>query len=214
MKTRKSFSIAGTVMVAVFLLGLGIANANIIPNNTSISPLVGGQYTWTYQAQLSADQDAFSGLTPSGNPVSNGEFTTGSFFTIYDFAGYVSGSVAGPAGWTATVQNVGFTPSDVVPIDNASISNITWTLTSGATLLGQPSGMALGNFTAASIYNTPTLVSYASRGLANSGPQADTIADNVGKTQGPTSSVPEPGTLLLLGSGLLGLVRFGAKFKK
>ena len=103
---------------------------------------------------------------------------------------------------------IGFTPDDVVPTDNHSIVNVTWAYTSGATILGQPSGKDLGLFSAESIFGTPTQVSYASRGIANSRPQEGTIADNVGNTQGP-SAVPEPGSVLSIGLGLilLGVVR-------
>jgi hypothetical protein len=44
MKTAKRLSIPGMVMVAVFVLGLGIANANIIP--TLINVEGSGPYTW------------------------------------------------------------------------------------------------------------------------------------------------------------------------
>jgi hypothetical protein len=38
-------------------------------------------------------------------------------------------------------------------------------------------GIDLGLFSAQSVYGTPTLVSYSSRGIANSGPQVGTIAE-------------------------------------
>jgi len=78
--------------------------------------------------------------------------------------------------------------------------------------LGLLSGKDLDLFSAESIFGTPTQVSYASRGIANSGPQEGTVADNVGNTQAP-SGVPEPGSVLSIGSGLilLGVVRRKAK---
>ena len=99
---------------------------------------------------------------------------------------------------------MGYTPDDVVPTDKAGIVNITWAYTTGPTILGQPSGIDLGTFSAKSTDSMPTLVSYASRGIANAGPQIGTIADNVGNTQAP-SDVPEPTSMTLMGSGMIGL---------
>ena len=177
-----------------------VAMANIIP--TSITITGAGPYTWTYDLQLSSDQNVNSGLAPTSNPVPHVNLSFAGFLTVYDFAGYIGGSCSGPAGWTCTAQNIGFTPDDVIPTDNGNIVNLTWAYTSGPTLLGQPSGIDLGLFWAQSIYKNPTLVSYSSRGIANNGPQVGTIADNVGNTQGPTPT-PEPATLVLLGSGLI-----------
>lgn len=196
------------------LLALALSTfsmANIIPTNTTISGT--GPFTWTYNLQLSNDQNVNSGTAPASNPVPHTNLTFAGFFTIYDFAGYIPGSCAGPSGWTCTAQLLGFTPDDVVPTVNPSIFNITWAYTTGPTILGQPSGVNLGNFSAQSMYSGPTLVSYSARGIANAGPQVGTIADNVGNTQGPTPT-PEPATLALLDGGILaGAVRLKSWWK-
>lgn len=189
-----------TLLCVLALTLCTVAMANIIPTSVTITGT--GPYTWTYDLQLSKDQNVNSGLAPTANPVPHINLSFAGFLTVYDFAGYVGGSCTGPAGWTCTTQNVGFTPDDVIPVDNPNLVNITWAYTFGPTLLGQPNGIDLGLFSAQSIHKTPTQVSYSSRGIANEGPQEGTIADNVGNTQAP-SPVPEPATLALLGGGIL-----------
>lgn len=192
-------------LICLAALAPALAMANIIPSQTTITGT--GPYLWTYNLQLAADQTVVPGPIPTGSGVSNLEFVSGSLITIYDFDGYVAGSCAGPTGWTCTTQFIGITPIDVVPIDNAGILNLTWVYTSGSPISGQPNGVDLGMFSAQSIYNTVTQVSYASRAVKNVSGQAGTIGDNVGQTQGPTAgrAIPEPGSLALAGLGLLGL---------
>lgn len=194
--TLKRISLACLVVLAPV-----VAWANIIPTGTSITGA--GPFTWTYNLQLSRDQDVVPGLPPEASPVAHENLSFGSFLTIFDFAGYVDGTCAGPVGWSCTVQNVGFTPDDTLPLDDAALPNLTWVYTSGPVLGGHPDGLDLGFFSAQSIFDTVGFVSYAARGVKNSGDTAGTIADNVGTTRGPVAlEVPEPGSLALGGLAL------------
>lgn len=177
--------------------------ANIVPTSTTIEGT--GPYTWTYELELALDQNVNAGSAPSISPLPQENLASAGFFTIYDFGGYIAGSCGGPAGWECTNQNEGFTPSDVMPVDDPSLTNITWAYTSGPTIVGSPAGVELGSFFAESAFGTPTLVSYAARGIANAGPQIGTIADNVGNTQAP-AVVPLPAAVWLFGAALGSLV--------
>ncbi len=193
-----------TSIACLLALSPAIAWANIIPTGTSITPS-GSNYVWSYQLQLAADGDVNVGAAPSSNPVPHMNLDLGGFLTLYDFAGYVAGSCAGPADWVCTAQNVGFTPDDVIPTDDAAIVNLTWAHTTGSVILGQMGGVDLGQFTAMSIYNKERLVDYSSRTTKNGGFGAGTIADNVGNTRGPVSA-SAPASLGMLGMGLAALV--------
>lgn len=203
MKKRLTFSL--------FALTLPVVTwANIIPTGTTVTGT--GPYTWSYVLQLSQDQNVNSGLAPTSNPVPHENLTFAGFLTLYDFGGYIPGTCTGPAGWTCTTQNLGFTPDDVVPNDDPNLVNITWAYTSGPTILGQPSGMNLGVFSAQSTMNGPGQVSYAARGTKNIGASAGTIADNVGSVTAPSfldldieTPIPEPMTVTYLGAGLVAL---------
>lgn len=180
------------------------AVANIIPTGSAISGT--GPFLWTYDLQLSQDQDVHAGSAPTASPVPHLNDTFGSFLTLFDFAGYVPGTCVGPGGWTCTEQLVGFTPDDVSPNDDPQVMNLTWTYTSGPTLTGQPSGLDLGTFSAQTTLDLEGPVSYAARGVKNSGSSNGSIADNVGTTRGPVAlTVPEP-TSMLLASAALGLL--------
>ncbi len=145
--------------------------ANIIPVTTSIVETSPGVYAWTYNLQLSSDQNVNSGAAPSVNPVPAVNENRGGFLTIYGFGGYISGSCSSPVGWTCTSQLIGFTPATVLPAsDEATLLNITWSYTTGDVIGGQPDGKNLGDFFLLSTFSEPGLVAYTARGIANGGP--------------------------------------------
>jgi hypothetical protein len=62
----------------------------------------------------------------------------GAFFTIYDFNGYVPGSLLAPSDWAGQVQLTGLTNSTQNPTDNTSIENLTFVYTGPPNLAPGP----------------------------------------------------------------------------
>ena len=182
------------IMGTALLVGLGgLARADIIPEVSTVTPN-GSNFTWTYSASLTNDETLQSG----------------NFFTIYDFAGYVSGTNFQPANWVFSSANVGVTPSRVTPTDNPSIPNLTWTYT-GPNV--GPGPVDLGLFGADSTFSNTKIGDFAAEAIkyAPGKPGNGLPVDNVGSVGVPTghvSVIPEASSLLLLLPGLapLGLL--------
>ncbi|TLY19860.1 MAG: PEP-CTERM sorting domain-containing protein [Nitrospirae bacterium] len=182
----------------------------------SLSTVTGsGSFVFTYSVTLSSAERVNTGAIP-GISVNTGVGVLGStyasFFTIYDFGGFVAGSNTQPAGWSfqSLAGNVGSTPSNTVPTDSASLPNLTWFWTGG---VAPPApGTVAGLFSATStLGNQLVLHNFASAATQNATDATDgTAVSTVGSVATPAANppppgVPEPTTLLLLGSGLAGL---------
>lgn len=180
-------------MKRLYFLGLILgatlltARGDIIPTLSSTAP-TGSNFTWNYSSNVTVDQMV----------------QTGDFFTIYDFGNFVSGSNIQPAGWTFSSSLTGINPSLVLPVDNGSILNLTWTYTGTTTITG---AAALGTFSVVTDTNQLRTSDFAAEATRSTGPNTGSKVDNVGSVSVP---VPEMSALLpilsVCGAGLFSLL--------
>src|SRR6266436_2348578 len=96
--------------LAVLGSAVFIVRGVIIPTLDSVTGS-SQNFTWNYSANVTVDQTVNSG----------------DFFTIYDFSSIMPTTTTQPSGWTFSTALLGPTPSSVLPTDNASLWNLTWT---------------------------------------------------------------------------------------
>jgi hypothetical protein len=172
------------------LLGAVAAASSAMANTITPQALITGP-VWTYGADLTS-----------------GEIVAGDGFTIFDFGGYVSGSITAPAGWVASTSVTG-SPWGLAPLGpDTSEINLAWTYT-GPTIQVVVGALPFGPFTAATTSTEIVTDNWVSRdhllgnstivgdGALGPGDRANIIVP---------AAVPDGGaTAMLLGVGILGL---------
>ena len=136
--------------------------------------------------------------------LSSGAVNNGDGFTIFDFGGYVAGSIFAPTGWDATAVLTGSVLGVAPPsgyVDDPTLFNLEFTRTGGT--VGPTNGVLnLGNFGATTTDVSQGYVAWSSRDHAPTGAVG---ADHADLILAPIA-VPDGGsTVALLGAALVGL---------
>lgn len=133
----------------------------------------------------------------------------GDFFTIYDFGGLISAgpnAPTAPAGFSISIQPTGITPGPTAtsgganPFQDTGVLNVTFIATQAT------DAASVGPFVLRSTYVGPNVnIPFTGRATKETGAAAGSDIDSTGSVQGPSPNVPEPATMGLMGSALVGL---------
>ncbi|MBS0360390.1 MAG: PEPxxWA-CTERM sorting domain-containing protein [Proteobacteria bacterium] len=178
--------------VAAAALSAGCAHASIIPVLANITNDGDGTYTFSYTGTLAADQGV----------------TKGSELVIFDFAGYVPGSIQVPTpDISASIQDSSSLALPPGMVDNPNIPNLvfTWEGPDFNTVGAASADIPFSGLSAKSTLSGEQMGAFSALAVKNSGAQAGTLTLNQGYVSVP-AGVPEPmsWSLMILGFGGLG----------
>jgi hypothetical protein len=186
------------------LIGLSQpASATIMVQLENVTPDTnfGNYYRWQFSATATPTDGFISGV--SGGDV---------YFTIYDLPGTLV-TVEAPNFWSALSTGTGITPAGLIPTDDSNIDNVTFRYSSLSSRPGSDAIVSGSIFDIILSTGNPVYGEFSWQDYSAYPYSTGQLQSGLGTVAGQGStSVPEPATLILLGSGLAGLISLRKKF--
>ena len=181
-----------SIIASLQLLGLSQeATASIIVQLDSVAPdlVFPGSYRWTFSATASSTD----GFRDDGED----------YFTIYDLPGSITTVESQAAYWGASSAMTGDTPVGVIPTDDPSKPNVTFTYNDSSNRPGNAAFQLGDHFDIILTDGIPIDIEYSWQDYSAYPIVNNPLQSGLGRiVQG---SVPEPATIGLIGLGLAGL---------
>jgi len=168
----------------------GTALVPLVPHHT-LTPSVASATPgglWSYNADLTS-----------------GQLAAGDGFTIFDFDGYVAGSIAAPVDWTPSTALTGSPFGASSGVDDPALTNLTFTYT-GATVNRAIGATTFMGFNANTTFTAQASDDWRSQDHDALAHLLATPANGTILVPAPASQVPDGGpTVALLGLALTGI---------